>query len=494
MNNELFKPENNFSRLGKFFCKKNLLLFKQKEHLSNIKKLLASKRENNYNYIMNDILNYTSKNTIKFGNNIFDDNYENEHDKIIEKQMKKYLQHKDNYKYHSIHSNIEITKPKNQPEGCKLTLFLTENEISINGKSNKYSFEKKINRFNTKTLKKKGKNEGNKICAKLLKLKKTEMLKNKKNFNNSNNDKVIKQKQDKVNIKKLLLKKISHTQLSNKYSEKNNSPFSYNKTNFTTIETNKNNIPENSKDSKVYITKINLDNIKRKKTTKIEKKFSSLDFYKHIRGVNFDKMLSRTKKSNNKFKEIDCAYIPLTPKYDMVFPKTLRNCLYKEKTSRKDFHPKYRINKNEFFIDLDKVYDNYNNHKKSFSFSIDKISGRDKFNNKTKEVNDIEQKKFYQKNFSDIFLIDNRKSNDKKSIKDYREINSSESQIYNNYLENIFKDIMNKKILNEEEMNIDETKLKKIMKGNKINNNYKKLLNLFNQYKFLNEKYNYEFN
>ena len=43
-------------------------------------------------------------------------------------------------------------------------------------------------------------------------------------------------------------------------------------------------------------------------------------------------------------------------------------------------------------------------------------------------------------------------------------------------------------------MNIDETKLKKIMKGNKINNNYKKLLNLFNQYKFLNEKYNYEFN
>ena len=61
MNNELFKPENNFSRLGKFFCKKNLLLFKQKEHLSNIKKLLASKRENNYNYIMNDILNYTSK-------------------------------------------------------------------------------------------------------------------------------------------------------------------------------------------------------------------------------------------------------------------------------------------------------------------------------------------------------------------------------------------------------------------------------------------------
>ena len=343
-------------------------------------------------------------------------------------------------------------------------------------------------------MKKKGKNEGNKICAKLLKLKKIEMLKNKKNFNNNNNDRVIKQKQDKVNIKKLLLKKISHTQLSNKYSEKNNSPFSYNKTNFTTIETNKNNIPENSKDSKVYITKINLDNIKRKKTMKIEKKFSSLDFYKHIRGVNFDKMLSRTKKSNNKFKEIDCAYIPLTPKYDMVFPKTLRNCLYKEKTSRKDFHPKYRINKNEFFIDLDKVYDNYNNHKKSFSFSIDKISGRDKFNNKTKEVNDIEQKKFYQKNFSDIFLIDNRKSNDKKSIKDYREINSSESQICNNYLENIFKDIMNKKILNEEEMNIDETKLKKIMKGNKINNNYKKLLNLFNQYKFLNEKYNYEFN
>ena len=213
MNNELFKPENNFSRLGKFFCKKNLLLFKQKEHLSNIKKLLASKRENNYNYIMNDILNYTSKNTIKFGNNIFDDNYENEHDKIIEKQMKKYLQHKDNYKYHSIHSNIEITKPKHQPEGCKLTLFLTENEISINGKSNKYSFEKKINRFNTKTLKKKGKNEGNKICAKLLKLKKIEMLKNKKNFNNNNNDKVIKQKQDKINTKKLLLKKIMYIKL-----------------------------------------------------------------------------------------------------------------------------------------------------------------------------------------------------------------------------------------------------------------------------------------
>ena len=135
MKNELFNLESNFSPLGKFFVKKYLYLYNRKDYLSNLKKILAARREKEKTEDLtfnDDIFNSTSK----LDKNIFDINYENNHDKIIEAQMKKYLEHKNKYKFHSIHINSNIKRKKQvKEEPQKLNLSSTINT------ENKFSYQ-----------------------------------------------------------------------------------------------------------------------------------------------------------------------------------------------------------------------------------------------------------------------------------------------------------------------------------------------------------------
>ena len=66
--------------------------------------------------------------------------------------------------------------------------------------------------------------------------------------------------------------------------------------------------------------------------------------------VDFKKMLSRTDKVRYHSNEISNIYSPITPRYNLVHPKTIIDFKYKEPPSRKkDFSLKYRKNNYEFF-------------------------------------------------------------------------------------------------------------------------------------------------
>ena len=130
---KLLNSENNFSRLGRSFIQQYSYLFNPKEHLSKIKKVLMKKEKKNKRENFNsnnDIIIFNKGNQIYnlnifnstsiFSKNIFDINYENNHDKIIEQQMKKYLEHKNNYKFHSFHmESNRINSKQSNNESCK---------------------------------------------------------------------------------------------------------------------------------------------------------------------------------------------------------------------------------------------------------------------------------------------------------------------------------------------------------------------------------------
>ena len=469
MKNELFNSEPNLSRLGRYYMKKNIYLLNRKNYISNLKKILLSrhlKEENSFDYINNFTSNYEKK-------SIFDIDYKNNHDKIIEKQMKKYLDHKDNYKIHSIQARLisKKQKQKNPIEEHKLLLlFPTYNNNNEKSKKNKNgnSFDKTPGRdSNAKTIQNDKKESENKICSRILKARKIEAMKLKKN-----NKLIDVKKKEKIDDKKLIKKKLSHIDSLDNSSDKNIFPLIRNNTTLSTTQI----INKKNQNKSVINSEI--------------KNFCSLDNSKHIKsGVDYKRMLSRTKKLKLNSNIITSAYSPLTPRYDLVHPKIIRDFMYKEPTSRKkDFSPKYRKFKFEFFFDLDKVYSKYNNHKEVQSFSIEKISGRKPFNqNEKEESKNAKEKSENIKNNDEL----NEKINDIMKSKIDKLISSEtiqqENKMNNIILENTFQEIIKKAILNKENKNNDDKRLYKAMIGNKINSKYMKLLKIFSEYKFVND-------
>ena len=491
MKNELFDSDNNYSRLGKYFFKKYLYLYNRKDYISNLKKILAAKQERDYTEDLtfnNDIFSQNSK----YDKNIFDINYENQHDKIIEKQMKKYLSHKDNYKFHTIHVNSNTQRKKGtQEESHKLTLFSsinTENQNSLLIRNEHfYSFDNNHERNSTKEIKKINKNNN---LTKIAKAKKNEILKLKRDKINNNN--FAKVKNGKKDYKTINKKELSQKKLFKSFSEKINFPSIQNNNNLTTLDNTKTISPKSINNAKISIKKIHLNDKLKKKMISIqnEKNYFSSDNSRHIRSVNFSKMISRKTNKSKKSDKISSIFMSISPKYDSIYPKTIINFLYKDKIPRKDFSPKYRKYNNEFILDLDKVYNKYNNHRETLSFSIDKTIGRkDLFNKEAKELSKLYNGQFSERKINDIKINKNiidimklYKSNNLTS----KAINQYGYKANDDFLENIYKKII-KNILNKEKKTIKEARLKKIINGNKINSNYKKLFNIFVEHRFLND-------
>ena len=467
MKNDLTSSKTNLSRLGRYYMKKNLYLLNRKNYVLNLKKILSNrhiKEESTTNYYIDDL-------TANLEKSIFDDDYENDHDKIIEKQKKKYMDHKDKYKIHSIQSFLisQKLKQKHPVEGHKLLLFPFDN-FEINKKNinkNENSFDKISGRFDDiKAIKKKNNSES-KICKKILNAKKIDVVKLKKY-----NGLIRKKQEKKLNDKKLLKKKLSNIGSLNNITDKSIFPTIKNNTNISTI-TNKKILPRKKYKNKNIIN--SLENSKNIKTN-----------------VDFKKMLSRTDKVRYHSNEISNIYSPITPRYNLVHPKTIIDFTYKEPTSRKkDFSLKYRKNNYEFFFDLDKVYSKYNNHKETPSFSLGKIPGRTPYIKNLKE--EFNESKHNKEN-SDKNNINtelNEKINEIMKLKIDKLINSEkleqEKKKRNNILENAFQEIIKNIILNKEKKDCDDERLYKAMSENKINNNYMKLLKAFSEYKFLNE-------
>ena len=469
MKNDLTSSKTNFSRLGRYYMKKNLYLLNRKNYVLNLKKILSNrhiKEESTTNYYINDL-------TANLEKSIFDDDYENDHDKIIEKQKKKYMDHKDKYKFHSIQSFLisQKLKQKHPVEEHKLLLFPFDN-FEINKKKinkNENSFGKISGRFDDMKTIKKNNNSENKICKKILNMKKIDVVKLKKY-----NGLVRKKQEKKLNDKKLLKKKLSNIESLNNITDKSIFPtIKNNNTNISTITNKK---------------------ISPRKKAKNKSITNSLENSKHIKSniVDFKKMLSRTDKVKFRSNEISNIYCPITPRYNLVHPKTIIDFTYKEPTSRKkDFSLKYRKNNYEFFFDLDKVYSKYNNHKETPSFSLEKIPGRTPYIINLKE--DFNDSKNNKEN-SDKGNINTElyeKINEIMKLKIDKLIKSEkleeEKKMRNNILENAFQEIIKNIILNKEKKDCDEERLYKAMSKNKINNNYMKLLKAFSEYKFLNE-------
>ena len=485
MKNELIDSESNYSRLGKYFGKKYLYLFNRKDYISNLQKILAKKQVKDSNdefFVNKDIFNSTSQ----FDTNIFDINYINEHDQIIEKQMKKYLAHKDKYKYHLIHVDSNGKRKKVPQEGSKLLLFSninTDNDYSLLKRRKEFHSFDKINERKSNKKDVVGGGNKNNIASKNNKDKNIEIIKIRKN---SINNKILKQKIEKENYKTMNKNELSHRNLTKITSLKTNlnTITNFNKENNKTIS------PKSIQNSKISIKKIHLNKKQKKESNLIpqENNYQSLDNKRQIRCVNFSKMLSRKTKKNKNENEISNICSPITPKYDIIYPKTVVNFLYKEKIPRKDFSPKYRKYDYEFFLDYDKVYNKYNNHRESQSFSLDKICGRERHYQNMREESKCYQGPISDRNIRDIKI--NKDINNIIKLFINNNLNSKSLNQYgynntNDYLENIYKKIINN-ILDKEKKSIEEARLKKIINGKKINANYKKLFNLFIEHKFLN--------
>ena len=488
---KLFNSENNFSRLGRSFIQQYSYLFNKKDYLSKLRKVLIRREEKNKRENFksnNDIFNSTSN----FSKNIFDINYENDHDKIIEKQMKKYLDHKNNYKFHSFHmESNRINSKKLNNESCKLNFYSTldlnnDTNSFINNKKYFFSFDKMNGRDDIKT----NKNNQNINNSKITKIKKVDITNLKKNNINNNS---IKHKNEKENNHILNKNELFQSKSIKNLIGLNNFPSIQSYNHLSTIENNKTSSTETLRNSKFSIKKILLnDKLKKRINSTLRKKYhSSLDNSTHIRGINFSKMLSRKTNQIKKSKEIGNIYCPLTPKYDSIYPKNVINFIYKEKIPRKDFHSKYRKYDNEFFcLDLDKVYNKYNNHREIHSFSFDKTTGRKKLyeqNNKEEFISErkIDEKKLNE-NITDFFNL---------CKKDNPNSNNHNNYGYNardDLLENIYKKLI-KNLLNKEKKTVEEARLNQIVTGNKINSSYKKLLNIFIKYPIINEINTFDF-
>jgi hypothetical protein len=97
--------------------------------------------------------------------------------------------------------------------------------------------------------------------------------------------------------------------------------------------------------------------------------------------VNFEKMLSReyVRKINERKKNI---YSSLSPNYESIRPKCIMKVIYAQKYYKKNRKGEFKSNFNEFVFDINKHFNNYNNHSPPKDIFLGKMTGRE-LNNKS---------------------------------------------------------------------------------------------------------------
>ena len=524
------KSEFNFSKTGKFSIRKYLYLLDKDNYMVHLDKILSKKPHEKLvedNYLDNSDIKTNNeeseKNDILQEEDIFDDDYKNNHNEIIEEQKSKYLYPRDKYKYHTTHLNLN-----NERINCKVNnnhkLLLNCDKDNFM-KRNVYSqsFEKMLGRNDTN---KKNTMNNNNITN--------------KNGNFSDSGENYKKKKKDILLKKIIENNIkndmkgyitiksqtmrgdipSHNDVRIRIEKKfitNNDEATKNNLSLNKNEKNKLSPAKTIYSDKLpYITKYNnrakkdnkyiyekseyflIKKLKKNLKRNTSLSLTNINNSSTARGISFNNMLSRVRKNVKKYHQIENLHYPCTPNYSSIYPKMAMNVFYDKKTYGKDYSPKLKGLKDEYIFDINKVYNKYNNHIEPKSFSLDKMVGRDtkcklynfvslgkdednkeliteRRNNLIKEKIDL-IKSFFK---SDKLNDTNKKD---KKIKNIEIIN------YNNKLENIYKQLIEKDILNKEVMNENDKNINKIIKGNKINSNYKKIINNYNRIKMT--KYN----
>ena len=549
MENNIIK-EFNYSKQGKNSIRKYLYLLDRENHIGNLEKILSKKKgkkfleDDYYNDLNMKLQNSNIDNdNIIFEDDIFKDDYMNKHNQIIEEQKAKYIYSREKYKYHISHLNSKNNKIEND-DTPKLILFNDgdQSEKAINILLKRIEFSQSFDKVKGRN-KNIDKNDENKnINMNKNEVQNEKLRKNENNFsqkleknniggsyvelkNQTTRGDIPKHYDVRIRIeKKFLTKKNEEALIKNKkpvlspLKGKNN--LSYEKSlkdiKLPSIIDNKDNMPNKNKNKVDKILKNKLKNILMKKNKKFLNKKSSLslsdinkkpikniskilndskniqkgNMKKNIKGISFNNMLSRVNK-NSKTNEIKGIFCPLTPNYSSIYPKLVRNICYGKKTSSKDHSRKLEGIKGELIFDINKVFNKYNNHKEPKSFSIDKMIGReDKYLNKLEleeTNNSIEEKEKSNKFIKDLlneiksyFNINIKVKNSRKNNNNKKE--DKDNIIYNNKLENTYKQLIKKNISE------NDIKIKRILNGNKINLNYKKLLNYYNKIKNIENK------
>ena len=92
--------------------------------------------------------------------------------------------------------------------------------------------------------------------------------------------------------------------------------------------------------------------------------------------VNFEKMLSREYVNKIK-KQKKNIYAALSPKYDAIKPRCIMKVIYEKKNNNKKYIKKeFKSDYNQFVFNIDKYYNNYNNHFPPKNIFLGKITGR----------------------------------------------------------------------------------------------------------------------
>ena len=177
-----------------------------------------------------------------------------------------------------------------------------------------------------------------------------------------------------------LSKNDSNILISNNYSYKNGKEEKNNYRNRdNNLTSNNNSTSFNENNSSKKFTIINKNS---KNTSNIITKQNILpSINTNIKVVNFEKMLSReyVRKLNERKVNI---YSTLTPNYKCINPKLIMKVMYaNKKIERKNKIKEFKSLFNEFVFDINKNYNNYNNHIAPKYFYLDKFTGRDLDNN-----------------------------------------------------------------------------------------------------------------
>jgi len=197
--------------------------------------------------------------------------------------------------------------------------------------------------------------------------------------------------------------------------------------------------------------------------------------------VNFDKMLSRDyiRKLNEKKRNI---YSSLSPNYDSIRPKCIMKVIYAQKYYKKNKKNEFKSTFNEFVYDINKIFNNYNNHLPPKEINLDKMTGRELNDNtplpsyminqyNRNAFNTFNDKSLEMNNFANGHLKQLKSSfNDKKSFNyklndQYFDNNS----IFTEEIASLMKKISRKPINNKKH---EYKECKSLSCSNKIDQNY----------------------
>ena len=262
------------------------------------------------------------------------------------------------------------------------------------------------------------------------------------------------------------------------------------KRNYLKYEDNNNNsisFYENSGNKK-RLTNINKNN--RNISNIYSNKQNTISSLYNNKVVNFDKMLSReyVRKINERKNTI---YSSLSPNYESIKPKCIMKVIYAQKPYKRYKNKEFKSIFNEFVFDINKVFNNYNNHLPPKNIFLEKMTGRE-INDKSplpsymvnqynrNAFNSFNDKSLEMNNYSNGHLKELKSSfNDKKSFNYKLNEQYFDNENINNEINSIMKKINKKTIYNKNNKYEKDKSLScsNIYDNNKFNN-YKKYENI----------------